>query len=75
MAFSLAKLARFGPCAPVADFLMPAPALAVDHKLPKASPPPVAEAGLAPGLAELKEVLEVRAGLDVPAGRAGMEVK
>ena len=39
-AFSLCIAARPGPAlVGVADFLIPAPALAVDHNEPKASPP------------------------------------
>ena len=39
-AFSLCIAARPGPAlVGVADFLIPAPALAVDHSEPKASPP------------------------------------
>lgn len=38
LAFSLARLARFGPWfVEVLDFLMPAPALAVDQREPNAS--------------------------------------
>ena len=73
-AFSFAMLARLGPCAPAAGFAMPAPALAVDHKLPKASPP--ADAGLAPGLV-VKVEPEAREGVveGARAEGAGTEVK
>ena len=78
LAFSLAILARFGPAAPgVEVFLIPAPALAVDQREPKASP--LAAEDLAAGLV-LKEGVDEREGLDAEAGEAvdwgaGTEVK
>ena len=51
LAFSFCRLARFGPCVGVVDFLIPAPVLAVFHRLPKASPPPTE--GLAAGFEKL----------------------
>lgn len=56
LAFSLARLAKFGPWLDgVFVFLIPAPALAEDHSEPKASPPEEAE-DLATGL--VKELLD-----------------
>jgi len=81
LVFCCAKLARFGPPAGVA-FLMPAVALAVDQRLPNASPPFAAVAGFAAGLAPKEGVL-ARPDLGAPAvalrldgaDGAGMEVK
>lgn len=64
LAFSLCKAARFGPWLPgVEAFLMPAPALAVDQRLPKASP-------LLEDLGE--RGLEEALGLDERVGRAAL---
>ena len=55
-------LARFGPVAlpGVFVFLIPAPALAVDHKDPNASPPEDLDVA---GLLLVNEAVEVREGL------------
>ena len=74
LAFSLAILARLGPWLPgVVVFLMPAPALAVDQRDPKTSPPLAADEDLvvlvaAAGLP--KEALDAKDGraLGVPVG-------
>lgn len=63
LAFSLAMLARLGPLLAVdEDFWIPAVALALDHREPKASPPEDLDAaGLAAvegAVAELKEVVD-----------------
>lgn len=79
LVFCFAKSANLGPWVPgVAVFLIPAVALAVDHREPKASPPAeddFAWAGL------LKDGVEAVAGL-IPAGEGweaawdmGTEVK
>ena len=66
-AFSLCIAARPGPAvAGVEVFLIPAPALAVDHNEPKASPPDVD--GFAAGLEKL--LAEVMAGLAPEIGGA-----
>ena len=66
-AFSLCIAARPGPAlAGVEVFLIPAPALAVDHNEPKASPPEVD--GFAAGLEKL--LAEVMPGLAPEMGGA-----
>ncbi len=78
-------LAKFGPCWPgVFVFLIPAPALACDHKLPNTSCPFAGFA--AAGLPPPKEVLDGREDFDCPpmpmeegwdagVGAIGTEVK
>ena len=76
--FSFAMLAKLGPWLPgVGVFLIPALALAVDHREPKALL--LDDEGFEEGMFRLKEVLEVSVGFWDVAGEegegAGMEVK
>ena len=79
LAFSFARLAKFGPWLDgVVVFLIPAPALAEDHREPNASPPDEAEdfaAGFAKELLDWRDDFAPRADVGVAVLGAGTEVK